>query len=94
MRSEPQRTSGTCDAMTDEDRARRVLPPCSCEGGFKERGLVAPDCVWCNWGEDVADALAAVRADERERCARLVEGWHIKRGGYLNLATAIRAGTP
>ena len=42
----------------------------------------------------IADLLAAVRADERERCARLVEGWHIKRGGYLNLATAIRAGTP
>lgn len=39
-------------------------------------------------------ALAAreeeVRREEREACAAIVDGWHIRRGGYTELARVIR----
>ncbi len=37
-------------------------------------------------GDAAGDELAM-----REACAKIVEGWHINKGGYLNLAEAIRA---
>lgn len=44
----------------------------------------------------IADLLRArderVRAEERERCAKIVESWHIKKGGYCEMAWTLRAG--
>lgn len=35
---------------------------------------------------EVSEMLKA----ERERCAQIVDGWHIKNGGYTELASQIR----
>lgn len=39
--------------------------------------------------EEVSSIYAIAAAEEREACARVVETWHIKKGGYGNLAAAI-----
>jgi len=44
-----------------EAEARDVLPGCWCGPEYKDRGLIAPDCVWCNFGEDVTAAICAAR---------------------------------
>ncbi len=43
--------------------------------------------------EAIGDLIAQVKAEERERNARLVESWHINKGGYTTLACTIREGS-
>ena len=42
--------------------------------------------------EAIGDLIAQVKAEEREWNARLVESWHINKGGYTALARTIRKG--
>jgi hypothetical protein len=44
-------------------KARKVVPPCSCAPAYKDRNMTAPDCAWCDHGEDVAILLDAERAE-------------------------------
>lgn len=38
----------------------------------------------------ILEVIEAAEADMRERCAQIVDGWHIKKGGYTELAHQIR----
>ena len=40
----------------DRDAMGHVMPPCHCEPDYKDRGLMAPDCSRCQYGEDVVEA--------------------------------------
>lgn len=82
--------------MADEQdwaakEARRCLCVCTCLEAYKGRKLVDPQCVPCNYADEVADALRAAerRGEEamREKAARktcilcvegspAVDGWH------------------
>lgn len=49
--------------MSDLDEmAREIVGPCVCHAGYKDRGLIDPDCAWCDHGEEVA---AAIRSERR-----------------------------
>lgn len=54
----------------DEERAKNVLGDCSCHVAYKGRQLTAPDCVWCNYGDEVMSALRLSRAEGRLEGAR------------------------
>jgi len=43
--------------------------------------------------EERSEVLAHFNHPERERAARIVERWHINKGGYTELAHKIRSGT-
>lgn len=38
-------------------RKLKEIMPSSCINAYKKRNLSAPDCAWCNYGEDIADFI-------------------------------------
>lgn len=52
---------------------RACFGPCRCAGGFKERGLVAPDCSICNDGPEVLAALHTAYSAGLERAAEVAD---------------------
>ena len=50
----------------DREAALAITGPCSCHEAYKSRGLTAPDCVFCDCAEGIADALAQARVDALE----------------------------
>ena len=57
----------------DRDKALAITGPCSCHEAYKSRGLTAPDCVFCDCAEGIADALAQARVDALEEAAKECE---------------------
>ena len=41
-------------------------------------------------GDTAEELIRQVARDAAARCATIVDGWHISKGGYGNLAQAIR----
>jgi len=42
--------------------------------------------------EEISARMRGYVEDERKRCAKIVDGWHFKKGGYTELAAKIREG--
>ena len=59
----------------DRDKALAITGPCSCHEAYKSRGLTAPDCVFCDCAEGIADALAQARVDALEEAAKVAAGF-------------------
>lgn len=47
-------------------RAEKITGPCSCHEAYKSRGLIAPDCIYHDLVEDIAEAIAASPSPWRE----------------------------
>ena len=55
--------------MTDHDRAQAITNRCQCNEGYTCRQLIDPQCAYHAYAEEIVEALAAVRLEERKR-------WH------------------
>lgn len=88
-----------CGCREFEDGAEKCaasIGPARCnlpnghDGLHVRRGQIPETTVWwrCAPEDPVQKAITA----ERERCARVIEGWHISKGGYTELAHQIREG--
>lgn len=68
------------------------MMPCD----WAEKALAAANKASRDAGLMLQGALTIVIGDaimaERERCAKIVEGWHVKKGGYTELAAKLRTG--
>ena len=51
--------------MTEIER----IMPCNCIPAYKDRGLSAPDCPYCNYGEDIEQYVVKARIEELENMA-------------------------
>ena len=60
--------------MTDQERAQAITNSCQCHEGYSSRKLIDPQCAFHAYANEIADAFAAVRQEERER---LQEAWRL-----------------
>lgn len=54
------------------EQAAREAVPCSCIDAFKNRNLTDPQCAYCNYDEQIADAIERVAKEFAERALRTV----------------------
>jgi methionine synthase II (cobalamin-independent) len=74
--------------MTDARKtAASITGPCTCFELYKDRGLIAPDCVYHHYADEIAEAIEAARKDVREKAAELMD-----QGAALYKLYAERAG--
>ena len=63
----------TPDERAELDKGLKNVLPCSCIPAYKDRGLSAPDCAYCNHADDVIDFILAREASLREKNTKLRE---------------------
>jgi len=39
------------------DTVRGLIGSCSCDDAYVRRQMSAPDCAWCNYGDDLVEAM-------------------------------------
>lgn len=49
-----------------EEAALGALGACSCHDDYSARDRTDPNCIWCNYHDEVKDALEGVALRERE----------------------------
>jgi hypothetical protein len=51
--------------MTTENRmAAKDFLPCTCDIMYKSRGMAAPDCPYCQYGDEVDERIGALIAEK------------------------------
>lgn len=46
--------------MENQEKLKRIaeIMPCTCNEAYRSRGMMAPDCAYCSYAEDLAEVLS------------------------------------